>query len=233
MPTSWPGWRTRMSSSRHSVGVSRTGSPSRDTVRAARSITQRADPTPGPGRARARHGAARRAAGPAVPPWRTAWSRSRRRPASRAPILSPEPVRPDSTMTGARDQVRSSRMTATPSRSGRPRSRMTASGGCWAASAERLPAGRRGDDVVAAGPQVDAQRTQQRGLVLHDEHAGPHGGHARGRTGLTVRCARAGCHRSSPVQCSGNFWSRAMFRVSTFTVRLAQEPERAALGELR
>src|SRR5262249_40923549 len=56
-------------------------------------------------------------------------------PASSAPILSPGLVRPDSTMIGARDQSRNATITSVPSTSGRPRSRIIASGGLAAATA--------------------------------------------------------------------------------------------------
>src|ERR1700689_1138287 len=96
-------------------------------------------------------------------------------------------------MIGALYHRRSSTITSVPSMSGRPRSRITASGGWLAARATasrpvpppatahppaprlargqrpRLAARPRRDHVVLPGPQVDAQRPEKIGLILDDE----------------------------------------------------------------
>ena len=59
----------------------------------------------------------------------------------------------------------------TPSRSGRPRSRMTRSGGCRAAASSACGAGGRGVHVVVAHPQVDPQRAEDLRLVVDDQDA--------------------------------------------------------------
>ncbi len=75
-------------------------------------------------------------------------------------------------MIGAWYHSRSATITSVPSMSGRPRSKMIASGGWLAATASAsrpVPAVRT---WYLPGAQVDPQRADQLGLVLDDEDAG-------------------------------------------------------------
>ncbi len=70
-------------------------------------------------------------------------------------------------------QVRSSRQTSIPLRSGSTRSRITASGGRRAAAVSASSRGGGSDDVVAGSPQRRLQRSQDLRLVVDDEDARP------------------------------------------------------------
>src|SRR5580658_4994574 len=91
---------------------------------------------------------------------------------------------------------------------------------------ERLPPGPRGQHVVLPGPQVDAQRPEQFGLILDDEdpvRVGPAGtwgaGSARGfRPGVARLCH----HEGQPDLADSS--SSLMLRVSTLTVGSPRKP---------
>ena len=192
-------------------------------------------------------GAVRPAAGPAARPWRTAWSRSHPRPRPARRSCPGRPIRPDSTMTGTRDQSRSSRMTSVPSRSGSPEVQQHRVRRPAGRLVQRLLAAGRRVHLVAARPQVDPQRAEQRGLVLHDQHPGLAAGSSGARRGTASEgAARASadglavrprslisrCLGSSARRQTGYFSSSAMLSLSTLTSGSPRKPEVAALGVL-
>ena len=187
-----PGWRTSTSSRCHSVGVSRTA-PARVDPAGRQVDAERAD---------ADDGARRR----------------RRRAAQGGPQPGEQLVHPERlghVVVGAGVQggdlvrlapaagehqighggpARRPRITSTPSRSGRPRSSTTTSGGCWAARAQRRRPSAASVDLVAPGPQVDPSARRSCGsssttstrvtssMIAPEACAGPRGA-AQGRPG--------------------------------------------------
>ena len=256
-PTSWPGWRSRISSSRHSVGVSRTvaGRPGCQvrgqvdrasgrwlTGRCGGAVAVAAQRGPQPGQ-QFLHG---ERLGDVVVGARVQGADL---------VTRPGPAGQHDDRRG-RDQPRSSRIRSIPSTSGSPRSRMTASGGRCVGLVQGRRPGRHGDGLVAARPQVDPQRTQQRGLVLDHQDgrraagrgvaasrdrwrpgAGRRGGRGRARPDPVLPrpppCA-ASVSAAGPLLSAGQRELLVERDVQGEHVhpRLAEEPERAALGDL-
>ena len=76
-------------------------------------------------------------------------------------------------MMGIGVHSRSSRVTSMPSRSGRPRSRITRSGRCASDGRQRLLAVGGLEHGVAVRRQGGAQEAPDGRLVVHDQHARP------------------------------------------------------------
>ena len=130
-------------------------------------------------RPEARPGAAPRAGGPAAVD-AAAWSWWSA-PGIDAAAFSP--LSPTAAARSPAHELRlSSRQTSVPDRSGRTRSRITASGGWSAASASAHLPGLGDVDGVAGRPQPRPERAQDLHLVVDDQHAG-----ARSRRDLDLR----------------------------------------------